>query len=80
MIICIIFAVGECCRSTGSISTDNGYHYVNTGKDLSGDQSVVFKVRACNDAHVALSASSNLDSNMYEIVIGGWSDTKSTIR
>ena len=76
----IILAVGECCKSIGKFKTDNKYNYVETGIDLSGDQSVVFKVRACNDAHIALSSSSDLDSNMYEIVIGGQNNTKSAIR
>ena len=68
------------CDKGTTLSTDNGYHYEDTGLDLSKADGVVFKVKACHDAHVALSASNNLNSNMYEIVLGGWLNTKSAIR
>ena len=68
------------CDKDTTVNTDNGYHYEDTGLDLSKADGVVFKVKACNDAHVALSTSTNLDSNMYEIVIGGWSNSKSAMR
>ncbi|XP_060070843.1 uncharacterized protein LOC132550773 [Ylistrum balloti] len=41
------------------------------------DNSIVFHVKACNDAHVALISN---DQRMYEVIIGGWSNTKSVIR
>lgn len=45
-------------------------------------QSIVFHVRACNDAHVGLfkSLPSPNIRRFYEIVIGGWGNTKSVIR
>ncbi|XP_033127356.1 uncharacterized protein LOC117125080 [Anneissia japonica] len=39
-----------------------------------------FSVRASNDVHIALSADDEDLDSMYEIVIGGWGDTKSVIR
>ena len=43
--------------------------------------SFVFKVKACNDAHVQLSqVMANLDTNLYEIVLGGYKNTKSDLR
>ena len=70
--------IPACKKDT--VNTNDRYHYDNTDLDLSQADGVVFKVRACNDAHVALSSSTNLDRDMYEIVIGGWSNSKSVIR
>ncbi|XP_067655796.1 uncharacterized protein 5-like [Haliotis asinina] len=40
-----------------------------------------FKVKACGDAHVALQTNyQNSNLQMYEIVLGGWSNTRSVIR
>ncbi|XP_021353607.1 uncharacterized protein LOC110450424 isoform X1 [Mizuhopecten yessoensis] len=41
------------------------------------DNSIVFHVKACSDAHVGLISN---DQRVYEVVIGGWSNTKSVIR
>ena len=44
-------------------------------------QRAVFRVRACNDAHVALSEGlGNTQIRTTEIVIGGWANTRSAIR
>jgi hypothetical protein len=37
-------------------------------------------VKACKDAHVGLFETYNVNGNVYEIVIGGWTNTKSVIR
>ncbi|XP_061710918.1 uncharacterized protein LOC133520493 [Cydia pomonella] len=42
--------------------------------------STKFKVHARNDAHIALASIPRESGPMYEIVIGGWSNTKSVIR
>ncbi|XP_041975354.1 uncharacterized protein LOC121730395 isoform X2 [Aricia agestis] len=42
--------------------------------------SVQFKVRAANDAHIALTMGPQASVPMYEIMIGGWGNTKSVIR
>ncbi|KAK9887116.1 hypothetical protein WA026_020563 [Henosepilachna vigintioctopunctata] len=39
-----------------------------------------FRVRASNDAHIALSPSAAETTPMYEIFIGGWGNSKSVIR
>ncbi|XP_045191095.1 uncharacterized protein LOC123547911 [Mercenaria mercenaria] len=58
------------------------YHYLHDlGVDVTKTSSVTFAVKACNDAHIALSKTKGLDSSdTYEIVIGGWSDSESVIR
>ena len=54
------------------------YKYV---ADVSTVSSFTFQVTAQNDAHIALSADGKgPDDKHYEIVIGGWDDTKSVIR
>ncbi|XP_053617747.1 uncharacterized protein LOC128679486 isoform X2 [Plodia interpunctella] len=42
--------------------------------------SVTFKVRAANDAHIALTVGPQESDPMYEVFIGGWGNTKSVIR
>ncbi|XP_072945871.1 uncharacterized protein [Epargyreus clarus] len=42
--------------------------------------SVQFKVRTANDAHVALTMGPQESDPMYEVMIGGWGNTKSVIR
>ncbi|XP_026474975.1 uncharacterized protein LOC113378634 isoform X1 [Ctenocephalides felis] len=42
--------------------------------------SINFKVRASNDAHIALTTGSAESEPMYEVFIGGWGNTKSVIR
>lgn len=42
--------------------------------------SVQFKVRAPNDAHIALTSGDSESDPMYEVFIGGWSNSKSVIR
>ncbi|CAH1790602.1 unnamed protein product, partial [Owenia fusiformis] len=49
--------------------------------DLTGKLGLTFQVKACTSAYVALSAIFGVtNSRMYEIVISGWSNTKSVIR
>ena len=43
--------------------------------------SVAFKARACSDVHVGLALYSGISAvNMYEVVFGGWNNSKSAIR
>ncbi|RVE54471.1 hypothetical protein evm_000956 [Chilo suppressalis] len=42
--------------------------------------SVQFKVRAANDAHLALTMAPQESDPMYEVFIGGWGNSKSVIR
>ncbi|XP_073835647.1 C3 and PZP-like alpha-2-macroglobulin domain-containing protein 8 [Musca autumnalis] len=39
-----------------------------------------FKIKASNDAHLALTAQPGVSFPMYEVFIGGWRNTKSVIR
>jgi hypothetical protein len=41
---------------------------------------VEFKVRSCNDGHILLATSLGDDAHGYEIVLGGYDNTKSDIR
>lgn len=45
-----------------------------------GSNGVVFRVRASNDAHIALTSSEAESDPMLEVFIGGWSNSKSVIR
>jgi hypothetical protein len=56
-------------------SWNEGWHLPVTGTG-----SFVFKAQASNDIHIALSPASQTSDPMYEIVLGGWANTKSVIR
>ncbi|CRL00419.1 CLUMA_CG013685, isoform A [Clunio marinus] len=45
-----------------------------------GPEGIVFRVRAANDAHIALTSSEGLSNPMIEVFIGGWANSKSVIR
>lgn len=45
-----------------------------------GSSGVVFRVKANNDAHIALTSSEAESDPMLEVFIGGWSNAKSVIR
>lgn len=51
------------------------YAFFAAGKD-----GVVFRVRAANDAHIALTSLEAESDPMIEIFLGGWSNSKSVIR
>ncbi|XP_046568666.1 C3 and PZP-like alpha-2-macroglobulin domain-containing protein 8, partial [Haliotis rubra] len=67
------------------LETTTTYNYQSLhqqGVELTpGVTSFKFKVRASNDAHVALLQEDGVTNrNIYEIVIGGWRNTQSVIR
>ncbi|CAH1259009.1 PKDREJ [Branchiostoma lanceolatum] len=61
-------------RSTTDVKT---YQWDMT---LPGSSPLTFSVKANSDAHIALSSEGATLNDMYEIVIGGWSNTQSVIR
>lgn len=50
------------------------------GITISENNFINFKIKACNDVHVALISGNTENDPLYEIVIGGWSNTESRIR
>ncbi|XP_061173301.1 zonadhesin-like [Saccostrea echinata] len=68
---------------TVTVKTPNSYNYQFltkygiTAKDRTCFQ---FEVLSCNDAHIAIMDSTKQTKNFYEIVIGGWRNSKSVIR
>ena len=56
-------------------------NYNQLSKSITNQNSIVFRVQACRDAHVALSEFfNNVHTRTYEIVIGGNGNTNSFIR
>ena len=61
--------------------TKTNYDYTQFWLTVHDMNSVVFKVKACSDVHVGLAQySGNYKTNIHEVVIGGWENTKSVIR
>ena len=62
--------------------TPNDYRYGRIWATLNNNvQHLVFKVQACNDAHLALSPILGISSSKtYEVVIGGENNQRSFIR
>ncbi|XP_060070842.1 IgGFc-binding protein-like, partial [Ylistrum balloti] len=55
-------------------------HLNKYGYNVGDTKTFEFEVKACNDAHVALMGKTGENGKVYEIVIGGWSNTLSVIR
>ncbi|CAC5412470.1 unnamed protein product [Mytilus coruscus] len=67
------------------IETPNLYKYIllsNNGIAIGNPvtDSIKFKVKAKNDAHVALMSSNTDQDPLYVILLGGWANSKSVIR
>ncbi|CAC5412471.1 unnamed protein product [Mytilus coruscus] len=68
-----------------NIETPNRYKYIllsDNGIDIGNPEadSIKFKVKASSNAHVALMSSNTDQHPLYEIVLGGWTNSKSVIR
>ena len=63
---------------TVDIHTPDNYDYASHPVgDASNLNSIVFSVKAKNDAHIALH---HPDNGLWEIVIGGWGNGRSVVR
>ena len=66
--------------NTYSVHTSKRYDYAYAWITVLS-QNITFTVRACRDAHIALSKTrENVRADTYEIVIGGWGNSKAVIR
>ncbi|XP_077993135.1 C-type mannose receptor 2-like [Glandiceps talaboti] len=75
----VVSLVQKMCDAFHTASTDDQYVYKFITAPVENSR-VTFEVKASNDVHIALSPN-DYDSNpMYEVVIGGWSNTHSAIR
>ena len=64
-----------------TIATPNSYTYSSTWIGVVGKYFIQFRVRSCADVHLALSSvTGNPATLTYEIVIGGWGNSRSVIR
>ncbi|ELT97145.1 hypothetical protein CAPTEDRAFT_193482 [Capitella teleta] len=63
-----------------NIYTDNVHNYTKQGLSVFGKQSMVFRLKACSDGHIALIAAWGQHFNVTDIVIGCCSNTASMIR
>ena len=66
------------CPSPLEYDTDTTYYYRYL-EIPTGTRRIEFEAKANNDVHIALSPSES-SSDLYEIVIGGWGNTRSVIR
>lgn len=81
-ICCILFnTIDYACivGDTYSVFTQSDYRYDYTWVQPTGS-SVEFRVRTCNDGHILLSSSLLDVADGYEIVLGGYDNTRSDIR
>ncbi len=75
----------RCCPYIAVINVGSDYWagYVDTGAqgiEVSNQSDFVFQVQGDGDVFVGLMTNRLNTSQMYEIVIGGWSNTQSVIR
>ena len=63
------------------VTTMPSRNYNQLSKSVVGQNSLVVRVQACRDAHIALSQLfNNIITGTYEIIIGGYGNMKSFIR
>ena len=64
------------------INTEESYKYEKIWKNIGDRTFYSFRVTACRDVHVLLTAQAGevTDNQVYEMVIGGWQGNMSVIR
>ncbi|CAH1268732.1 CSMD1 [Branchiostoma lanceolatum] len=72
-----VYRVPDCEAVRTTVSSEKTYQW-----DIArvGSSPLTFRVMASNDVHIALSSVRADQPDMYEIVIGGWSNSESAIR
>ena len=66
---------------TVEIDTHSRYSYNTSWLDVVGKASFEFQIQACSDVHLALARiPGEAAVQSYEVVIGGWQNSKSAIR
>ncbi|XP_066285823.1 uncharacterized protein [Branchiostoma lanceolatum] len=72
-----VYRVPDCEDVRTTVSSEKTYQW-----DIArvGSSPLTFRVMASNDVHIALSSVRADQPDMYEIVIGGWSNSESAIR
>ncbi|KAJ8036335.1 Macrophage mannose receptor 1 [Holothuria leucospilota] len=69
----------KACETLTTYSTDTNFYYRYHPSPLPSNR-VEFEVKAESDVHVSLTSSNTGQGQMYEIIIGGWTNTQSVIR
>ncbi|XP_070537336.1 C-type mannose receptor 2-like [Ptychodera flava] len=75
----VTYLVQSACDQWHSNRTTTDYEYTYVPGPLKNER-IMFEVRANSDVHIALSEFNYYVNDQYEIVIGGWHNTKSVIR
>ena len=61
--------------------TQDIYSYTQVWVTVMDEDHIVFRARACSDVHVGLARYPGISNvEMYEVVLGGWENTKCAIR
>ncbi|ELU10678.1 hypothetical protein CAPTEDRAFT_63764, partial [Capitella teleta] len=64
-----------------TFETVDSYTYTQNWVSVVDQDHIVMKVQACADAHIIFSETEDeISDNVYEVIIGGWDNTKSAIR
>jgi hypothetical protein len=63
-----------------NVTTVKDYSYDQTWLSTAFSDHIVLKIKACRDAHILLSDTLGMGSNMYEAALGIGGNTKSVMR
>ena len=62
------------------LMTPNDYQFTHGWMMVRDKEGIVVQVMACNDAHVVLMDIPGEGTKAYQVIIGGWKNTRSVIR